>query len=140
MIPHLEAFLLGAAVLQFAIAGLNLFLVPLLGWKEDVQRLPLLLREVFTVHAWFISVTLLIFGALTWRFSADLGAGSSAMGRWLAGTIGLFWALRTVLQVVYYSSSHWRGKPARTAVHSILLIVYGGFAVTYLLAAIRLKL
>ena len=47
--------------LQLAIAVLNLFLVRLLHWQKDLSRMPLLLREVFQVHAWFISVTLTIF-------------------------------------------------------------------------------
>jgi hypothetical protein len=54
--------LLIAAAAQPGIARLNLFLVRLLGWKENLDRLPLLIREVFHVHAWFISVTLAAFG------------------------------------------------------------------------------
>jgi hypothetical protein len=57
------------------------------------------------------------------------------MGRWLAMGIGAFWALRTVLQITFYSSSHWRGKAGRTAIHIILLGLYSGMAATYLLAA-----
>src|SRR2546430_9373794 len=54
------------AALQLAVAVLNLFLVPLLKWREELLRAPLLFREIFQVHAWFISITLVIFGVLTW--------------------------------------------------------------------------
>src|SRR6267378_7916265 len=91
-----------AAALQLAVAVLNLFLVPLLKWKEDLKRAPLLLREVFQVHAWFISVTLTIFGLLTWRFATDLAAHTNAIGGWSAAGIGIFWAIRAVLQITYY--------------------------------------
>ena len=50
-----------AAALQVAIAVLNLFLVRLFNWRAELSRMPLLLREVFQVHAWFISITLTIF-------------------------------------------------------------------------------
>ena len=124
-----------AAALQLGIAVLNLFLVRLLKWKEELARMPLLLREVLQVHAWFISITLGIFVAMTWRFASEMAAGGNVVCRWLAGGIGLFWAIRAVLQFTYYSRSHWRGQPARTAAHVALLLVYGSFAATYLWAA-----
>ena len=40
------------------------------------------------------------------------------------------------LQVAYYSGSHWRGIPSRTAVHIILLVVYTGWAAVYLTAGL----
>jgi hypothetical protein len=132
-------FLEVAATLQIAVAVLNLFLVPLLKWKEDLLRSPLLLREVFQVHAWFISVTLTIFGVLTWRFVGELAEHTNAIGSWLAGGIGIFWAIRTVLQVAYYSHSHWRGQVGRTMIHIVLLLIYGGMAAIYLWAAFRIS-
>lgn len=126
-----------AAALQLGIAGLNLFLVPLFGWREHLRQTPLLLREVFQVHAWFISVTLAIFATLTFRFAADMAGGGIPVCRWLAGAIGLFWGTRAVLQIVYYSSSHWRGHWPRTIAHVSLLLLYGGFAVLYLYATFK---
>ena len=124
-----------AAALQLAVAVLNLFLVRLLYWKDDIARMPLLLREVFQVHVWFISITLAIFGVVTWRFAAEMADHADPACQWLAGGIGLFWAIRTMLQVGFYSSSHWRGQATRTVAHVALLCVYGGFAALYLWAA-----
>ena len=129
----LELALLVAAAAQLSVAVLNLFLVRLLRWGDDLKRVPLLLREVFWVHSWFISVTLLIFGAMTLRFADEMSV--EPMGRWLAAGIGGFWALRTLLQITYYSSSHWRGNTPRTVIHIILLALYGGLAGAYLVAA-----
>ena len=120
------------AGLQIGIAILNLFLVPLLKWKEELARMPLLLREVFQVHVWFISITLTIFGVLTLRFGQELAAPTAPLARWLLAAIGSFWLIRTVLQVSYYSHSHWRGNLSRTIVHVGCLLLYGGFAAVYL--------
>ena len=54
------------------------------------------------------------------------------MGGWLGACIGVFWGVRTVLQMTYYSSSHWRGKPGLTLVHVMLLVLYGGLSMVYL--------
>ena len=132
----LEIFLYIVAAAQLGVAVVNLFLVRLLGWRPDLERMPLLIREVFVVHAWFISVTLAIFGAVTLRFAPEFAAASHEVFRWLAAGIGLFWALRTVLQITYYSSSHWKGRTDRTIIHILLLATYGGFAAAYIAAAV----
>jgi hypothetical protein len=131
----LQIILQIAAGMQISVAVLNLFLVRLLKFQPELDRVSLLLREVFHVHAWFISVTLFTFGLLTWRFAAEMADGGVEVCRWLAGCIGLFWALRSVLQVAYYSASHWRGRLDRTVIHVVLLLIYGGFAGAYLDAA-----
>ena len=133
----LRLLLIAAAIGQLLIAGLNLNLVRLLAWDSDLERMPLLLREVFHVHKWFVSVTLLLFAVLTLRFSAEMAAAASPLSAWLAAGIAGFWAFRTVLQVTYYSGSHWHGKPGRTAIHCILLLSYGGCSLVYALAALR---
>ena len=132
----LEVLLYLAAAAQLGIAVLNLFIVRLLDWRSELARMPLLLREVFTVHAWFISVTLAIFAAITLRFAPEIATGSAEIFRWFGGCVGLFWGFRTILQVAYYSNSHWRGQPKRFAAHLTLLILYGGFAAAYLCAAL----
>ena len=52
----LELGLRAAAIAQFGIALLNFSLVRIMRWKPDLDRLPLLIREVFQVHLIFISV------------------------------------------------------------------------------------
>ena len=64
-----------AAAAQLSVAVLNLFLVRIMKWEEEVARMVQLVREVFHVHAWFISITLAIFGAVTIRFAGELAAG-----------------------------------------------------------------
>ena len=131
----LSSLLRIAAAAQLAIALLNLLLVRLLEWKADLDRMPLLLREVFHVHCWFISITLGIFGVMTLRFADAMAASSNETCRWLTAGIGIFWAIRTVLQTTYYSSGHWRGRPVRPAMHVALLATYGGLALVYALSA-----
>src|SRR5438477_3906971 len=104
--PNLEFAVQIAAAMQLGIAILNLFLVRLMKWKDELGKMPLLIREVFHVHSWFISITLTIFAVMTLRFAGEMSHGTNSVCRWLAGCIGIFWGFRTVLQVAYYSSSH----------------------------------
>jgi hypothetical protein len=127
----LETGLILAAAGQLCIAVLNLALVRVMGWKEDLARVSLLVREVFYIHSLFISLTLLIFAALTFRFAGEMAGSGLPVYRWLACSIGFFWTIRAVLQVTYYSSVHWRGIASRTIAHVVLLTVYSGFALAY---------
>ena len=44
----LDLTLCAAAIAQFAVAILNLFLIRIMKWKPDLDRAPLLIREVFS--------------------------------------------------------------------------------------------
>jgi len=133
----LETLLRLCALAQVGVAAVNFGTARLLGWQDDIDRMPLLLRQVFWVHAWFVSLVLALFGVLTWRFAPEMAAGSSAVCGWLAAGLGLVWSLRTLAQVAYYSPEHRRGSPVRTFIHVFLFVVYGGMSVSYLAAAWR---
>lgn len=123
-----------AAIVQFIVALLNLALTRIVGWQHQLQRVPPLMREVFHVHSWFVSLTVAIFAVLTWRFASAMVEGSSEPATWLAAAIGIFWGVRTMLQIFYYSPSHWRGRLGPTVLHVALLLVYGSMSAVYLLA------
>jgi hypothetical protein len=131
----LEIALRTAAAGQLAIAVLGLVLHRLLDWRQPISQMPLLVREVFFVHTWFVALTCAIFGVLTWRFANALASGSLELGRWFCGALALFWGLRSTLQWTYYSASHWRGKPAPTVVHWVLFTSYAACAIAYAIAA-----
>jgi hypothetical protein len=132
---HLDLFLRAAAFAQIAVAILNLSLVRIMRWKPDLERMPLLIREVFHVHCFFISLTLATFGVLTWRFADDMASALNPLSIWLAAAIGLFWAVRSIIQWLHYSPIHWRGDSLRTVIHWTLFIGYGALASVYLVSA-----
>jgi hypothetical protein len=132
---HLDLLLRAAAAAQFGVAMLNLSLVRIMKWKPDLDRLPLLIREVFYIHSLFISVTLASFAVLTWRFAGDLASAANPLCAWLAAAIGIFWTIRATMQWTHYSASHWRGDTARTLIHWTLTLGYGALGVVYFAAA-----
>src|SRR5213595_3510717 len=131
----LDLLLRAAALAQLAVAFLNLFLIRIMKWKPDLDRAPLLIREVFRIHVVFISITLSIFGALTWRFAHEIASAASPLAIWLAVAIGLFWVVRSAMQWLHYSASHWQGDALRTVIHWALFLGYGAMATVYLTSA-----
>jgi hypothetical protein len=132
---HVDIGLRLVAVAQLALAIVNLFLVRILKWKPDLERMPLLIREVFLVHSVFIAITLSIFGVLTWRFAHDIASHANTTAVWLAVAIGIFWATRAIMQWTYYSRDHWVADRRRTVIHWVLFLGYGAFAFIYLVAS-----
>ena len=65
LFDNLELLLRLAALAQLGVVLLNLFLVRLMNWRPDLEAMSLLIREVFQIHIYFISITLAIFGVLT---------------------------------------------------------------------------
>jgi hypothetical protein len=134
---HLEVLLRAAAITQLGVAVLNLALIRIMNWKPDLARAPLLIREVFQIHVHFISITLAMFGVLTWRFARDIANATTPLAVWLAISIAIFWGARSTMQWLHYSSVHWRGIPTRTAIHWTLFLGYGALAAVYFIAAGR---
>ena len=136
MTPHTLTMLLQVSALtQAALAIVNLFLVRMMGWKACLNQLPLLARQVFVVHCWFISATLAIFASTTWLFVTEMAGGANASMTWFSSCIASFWTIRFILQWTYYSRSHWMGRPWPTVVHLGCSFVYGSWSLVYWLAA-----
>jgi hypothetical protein len=131
----LETALRAAALAQFAVAILNLFLIRIMKWEPDLAHAPLLIREVFRIHVVFISITLSSFAVLTWRFAHEIAIATTPLAIWLAGAIGFFWLVRSAMQWTHYSTRHWHGNTGRTLIHWTLFLGYGAMAVVYLAAA-----
>ena len=115
---YLDEILIAAAIGQLMIAVINLRLDRILKWEDELDGLSKLLREVFHVHKWFITITLIIFGAITIRFASDITAGAYEMARWFAAGVGIFWGIRTLIQWFFtagITGAVKRAKPSCTA-------------------------
>lgn len=132
---NLDLLLRFVALLQLALAVLNLFIARILGWKPEIKAMSPLVRDLFIIHGWFISITLAIFGVLTWRFASEMAHAPSALSRWLCTAMALFWGIRCALQWLHYSPAHWRGQSGRTVIHWLLFTGYFAWATVYGLAA-----
>ena len=130
--PELHIYLLRfVAVGQIALVPLNVVLPRLLNWKPDLDRMSLLVREIFQIHAVFITLTVAIWGVLTWKFAERWVTNPDELSSWVCCALALFWGLRCVMQWTHYSASHWRGQPGRTLIHWLLFVGYLFWAVVY---------
>ena len=93
-----------AGALQLAVAVANLALPRVLDYRRSLAPLSPLIRQIFLVHSAYIVLVLAIFGGLSVLYPATVADGSPP-ARFLAGSLAIFWHLRTGLQLFYYDSA-----------------------------------
>lgn len=120
-----------AGFVQIAIASANFFLPRKLKYRENLERVAPIIRQVFVVHSVYIVGVLLLFTALTLGFAPEMASGHG-LGRFLAAGIAVFWLFRAPVQLLYYDASLRRtnrlGDVAFTAAAIFLTVAYGAAA------------
>ena len=120
-----------AGALQILVAAANLPLARVLRLREEHTRLSPLVRQIHEVHHAYVMGVLVLFGAASLAFPAELADGG--LGRFLSGAIALFWGARLVLQRAYYDRAALRQHRAADLAFTL---VFAGLAATYAAAAL----
>lgn len=91
-------------------------------WKEDLNPLSLINRQMMHTHAFFIAFVVLLMGLLCISSPAELT--ETALGRRISLGLGVFWATRLLFQFFGYSSLIWKGKTFETTVHVVFSFLW----------------
>ena len=105
-------------------------------WKQQLQPLSLINRQLMYVHSFFIALVILLIGILCLTSAKELM--ETKLGGRLCLGLGIFWIIRLFIQFFGYSSKNWKGKPFETRVHiffsllwfymtSIFCLAYAGY-------------
>jgi len=109
-------------------AGIVLANIPLphrLRVRENLQNVPLFLRQIFYVHWFYIVLIVGLFSTLCFAFARDL-AGASPLGRFLSAFMCAFWLVRIFLQTLYYDREVRRANRVLDALYLGSLIALVG--------------
>jgi len=125
-----------AGLLQVLLALAHFGFARKLGWRDDLQRVSLLTRQVFWVHASFLMLVLAGFGSVS-LFYADELRGGSPLARFLVGGLTTFWAVRWYCQFFVYRSELWRGNRVHTTAHILFALLWTFLTLVYATAWLR---
>ena len=131
----IEIHLRIVGVLLLGIAALSLYVPRRFGWGAEIQRLTLLTRQVFVVHAAFVSLVLILLGVLLTAFAPALLAPGALPRAVLAGLL-VMWAARMLAQWFYYDARLWRGHRLNTFMHVLFSAIYIYFVATFAMALV----
>lgn len=99
-------------------------------WKEELQRISLINRQLIQVHTFFIALTVLLMGLLALSFPVALQ--QEGLGRGICLALGIFWTFRFIIQFTGYSSKLWKGKAFETTVHVLFAINWAYLSFVFL--------
>jgi hypothetical protein len=127
---NLELHLRIVGVLLLALAVLNCFVPRRFGWPAELRGRSLLLRQVFSVHSFFIILVLVMMGILSLLFAPAL-LERTALAPIILGGLAIFWTTRLVFQFFVYSPELWRGNRFNTRMHIVFSGMWMYFAAVY---------
>ncbi len=85
-------------------------------WEQELAQVSLLTRQIFLVHCFFISLSVVLIGACTLFYTNAL-LGSETLSRVVLTGFVVFWLIRLVFQFFVYDSAIWRGRRFYTVMH-----------------------
>jgi len=109
-------------LLLMALALLHVIFPRYFNWRQELQPLSVINREMMYVHAFFIALTVLLMGLLCLTSAAAITR--TPLGRRIAAGFALFWGVRLVIQFFGYSSRSWKGKRFETVIHVVFTILW----------------
>jgi hypothetical protein len=108
------------------------------GWEQELVAVSLLTRQVFLVHNFFIGLSVMLGGAVSF-FCANALLRPGTLSRALLAGMATFWLCRLLAQFLAYDSAIWRGDRFRTFVHVACSLLWCYVSGTYGIAFVTVR-
>jgi cytochrome c biogenesis protein CcdA len=116
---HLK--LAGLAMMVLGVA--HVLFGPRFKWKEELERVSLLNRQIFYVHTFFIALVVALLGILAFFYTSAL-LEPTPLARVLLSGIVIFWGCRLLVQFFVYDASLWKGNRFNTRMHILFALLW----------------
>jgi hypothetical protein len=90
-----------AGGVQLVIAAANPVVAKELDFRANLAKLTPIVSQIFLIHAVYIVLVIVWFGALCLIFAPQLASGDP-LARFLTGGLAAFWGLRAIVQQTIY--------------------------------------
>ncbi|MGD0098517.1 MAG: hypothetical protein ABSB60_18705 [Terracidiphilus sp.] len=100
------------------------------GWEQELKGVSLLTRRIFYVHTFFIGLGVVMAGAGSLFYAADL-LRPGTLSRAFLGGMAAFWFCRLLAQFLAYDAAIWRDNRFRTFVHAAFAVFWCYVTATY---------
>jgi hypothetical protein len=112
------------------LAFVNLFVPARFHWREEMDRLSLLNRQIFQAHNVFVILTIALCSALLLT-AAETLLEPNRLSRAVLVGLTIFWGVRMVMQWTFYSARNWRGHRFNTAMHCMFSVAWVYMTATF---------
>lgn len=104
-------------------------------WKEELKPLSLINRQMMIIHTFFIAVVIFLMGILCLSATDELA--TTKLGKTVCLGLGIFWAVRFLVQFFGYSSELWKGKTFETVMHIIFSLLWAYLSTVFIWIAVQ---
>jgi hypothetical protein len=129
----LSAHLQIIGILLIILALVHAIFPKYFNWKNELQSLSLINRQMMEVHTLFVALTVFLMGVLCFTSAEELV--KTSLGKKISLGIALFWLIRLVIQFFGYSSELWKGKRFETTIHILFSIFWLYLSAIFFLAS-----
>ena len=98
-------------------------------WKNELQHLSLINRQMMTVHTFFIALTVFLIGLLCVTSASELI--ETSLGKKISLGLAVFWTIRLFTQIFIYSPKLWKGKTFETIVHVLFTLFWAYMSLVF---------
>ncbi|MEK6155445.1 hypothetical protein WIW50_19465 [Flavobacteriaceae bacterium 3-367] len=109
-------------VLLVVLALVHVIFPKYFNWPRETANMSLINRQMMYVHTFFIAFTVFLMGLLCLTSAQEVV--ETPLGRKIALGVGVFWAIRFVIQLFGYSPKLWRGKAFETTIHIVFSLLW----------------
>ena len=138
----LQILIFIAGLFHIALVVGSTFIPVLLNWNQELEKVSVLIKQMFWTYASYILATNLCFGLIS-CFHAEVLTDGSSLASYVCLFIALYWAVRIAVQFFYFDRStapkgfiYDFGEVSLVALFIFFTLVYGyAFYFNYFLSA-----
>ena len=119
---NMELHLKITGILLIILALIHISFPKYFKWKQELNSLSIMNRQLMYVHSFFIALAVLLIGLLCLTSANDLIG--TTLGKRISLGLGLFWAIRLFIEFFGYSAKIWKGKAFETTVHVLFSVFW----------------
>ncbi len=132
----MELYIRIAGALLIFLAVVHLLFPARFKWKDELQGLSLINRQLMYVHTFFIGLILVLMGLLCLASARDIV--ETNLGRQVALGVAVFWLVRLYFQLFVYSPLLWKGMRFETTIHITFTLIWIYFTAIFFMVAFNL--
>jgi hypothetical protein len=126
---NMELHLKIIGILLIILALIHAIFPKYFNWKQELNSLSIINRQLMYVHSFFIALVVLLMGVLCLTSANELI--ETPLGKRVSLGLGIFWTTRFFTQFFGYSARIWKGKTFETTVHILFSVLWAYLSIIF---------
>ena len=136
---NIETLVFTGGIFHFGILIASALVPQVLDWKESLNKLDGLLRQLIWVHGAFIVLVIIGFGLISILFPGELASGTP-LAKGVCAFIVIFWGARLLVQLFIFDATPFLKTTFLKIGYHSLTVVFAYHVIVYSIAGFGIKI